>query len=51
MAAREAKTDAEHAEEHAQLAERLLKSRYIWSYVQAEAHASLALYYATRSKS
>ena len=51
MAAVPAYTSAgELAERHAQEAERLLKGRLgiITNYVKAQAHATLAVYYATR---
>lgn len=40
------------AEHHAQEAERLLKGRLgiITNYVKAQAHATLAVYYATRQR-
>jgi hypothetical protein len=43
---------SERAEHHAQEAERLLKGRLgiITNYVKAQAHATLAVYYATRQK-
>ena len=36
------------AEHHANEAERLLKGRFLSSHVKAQAHATLAVYYATR---
>jgi hypothetical protein len=50
MATLPAKTDAERAEVHANEAERLLKGRLalISSHVQAQAHATLAVYYLAR---
>ena len=51
MAAFPAYADAgELAEHHAQEAERLLKGKLgiITNYVKAQAHATLAVYYATR---
>ena len=43
---------AERAEHHAQEAERLLQGRLgiITNYVKAQAHATLAVYYATRQR-
>jgi hypothetical protein len=38
----------ERAEDHANEAERLLKSRFISSHVKAQVHATLALYYSAR---
>ena len=38
-------TDDQRAVLHASEAERLLKGRFIWSYFQAQAHATLAVYY------
>jgi hypothetical protein len=38
----------QRAEQHASEAERLLKGRWISSYIKAQVHATLALYYATR---
>jgi len=40
--------DEQLAEEHALEAERLLKGRFIWSYLKAQAHAALAVYYTAR---
>ena len=42
--------DLQRAEHHASEAERLLESRWISSYVKAQVHASLALYYAARRR-
>jgi hypothetical protein len=36
------------AADHAEKAERLLKSRWLASHVKGQLHATLALYYATR---
>lgn len=36
------------AEHHANEAERLLKSRWLSSHVEAQAHATLAVYYSAR---
>ena len=44
-----APTDRDRAEQHAREAERLLEDRFIWSYLKAQAHASLAVYYLARS--
>jgi hypothetical protein len=46
-----AQADLERAEQHAVEAERLLKGRLglITNYVKAEAHATLAVYYAGRA--
>ena len=38
----------ERAEHHAREAERLLSTRWLTAHVRAQAHATLALYYATR---
>ena len=38
----------ERAEQHAQEAERLLKSRFLASHVKGQLHATLALYYTAR---
>jgi hypothetical protein len=51
VAADDVHTDADRAEIHAAEAEKLLKSTWIWSYIQAQAHATLALYYAAKSRS
>jgi len=40
------RTDQERAERHAAEAERLLERRWISAYIKAQAHATLALYYA-----
>ena len=50
MATSFSQADLRRAEQHANEAERLLKGRLglITNYVKAEAHATLALYYATR---
>ena len=40
--------DEQLAEEHAAEAERLLKGRFISSYIKAQAHATLAVYYTAR---
>ena len=48
MTAIPAQDDAQRAEQHAIEAERLLKSQFVWSYVKAQAHATLALYYSAR---
>jgi hypothetical protein len=42
--------DRDRAEQHALEAERLLKDRFIWSYLKAQAHASLAVYYAAKAQ-
>ena len=39
----------EHAEDHAKEAERLLKSWWLSSHVQAQVHATLAVYYTSRA--
>ena len=39
-------SDARRAEEHAREAERLLGNRWLSSYVKAQVHATLAVYYA-----
>ena len=38
----------ERAERHAAEAERLLESRYLTSHIKAQAHATLAVYYASK---
>jgi hypothetical protein len=48
MATTPAQADRERAEQHALEAERLLKDRFIWSYLKAQAHAALAVYYVAR---
>jgi len=48
MVTTSAQRDRDHAEQHALEAERLLKDRFIWSYLKAQAHAALAVYYVTR---
>ena len=52
MAATAVQSDLERAERHAREAERLLKGRLglISSHVQAQAHATLAVYYLTRHR-
>jgi hypothetical protein len=50
MAAMSATDARERAAEHAQKAEKLLKSWWLSSHVQAQAHASLAVYYADLAK-
>jgi hypothetical protein len=50
MAATPAETNRDRAEQHALEAERLLKDRFIWSYLKAEAHATLAVYYAGKAE-
>jgi len=50
MATTPAQADRDLAEQHALEAERLLKDRFIWSYVKAQAHAALAVYYQSRPK-
>jgi hypothetical protein len=53
MATTPTQTDAQRAEDHANEAERLLKGRLalISSHVQAQVHATLAVYYLTRHNS
>lgn len=49
MATGSARADRhELAEHHAKEAERLLKSRLLSAHVKAQAHATLAVYYAAR---
>ncbi len=36
----------DRAAQHAAEAERLLEGRFIWSYLKAQVHATLAVYYA-----
>ena len=43
-------TNAQRAEHHADEAERLLRSRFISSHVKAQAHATLAVYYAGKRR-
>ncbi len=43
-----AQADAQRAEQHANEAERLLKSTWLTSHIKAQAHATLALYYSAR---
>jgi hypothetical protein len=50
MAVAPAQTDTQRAEHHANEAERLLRSRLLSSHVKAQAHAALALYYASRGR-
>ena len=49
MATTSAQADRDRSKQHALEAERLLKDRFIWSYLKAQAHAALAVYYVTRS--
>ena len=49
MTATRAQTNGDRAEQHALEAERLLNDRFIWSYLKAQAHATLAVYYQARS--
>jgi hypothetical protein len=49
MAATKVQAHVDRAEQHAMEAERLLKGRLISSHVRAQVHATLALYYSTRS--
>lgn len=44
-----AEADRENAEQHALEAERLLKDRFIWSYLKAQVHATLAVYYSAKA--
>ena len=48
MATTPAQVDVERAEQHANEAERLLKSTWLTSHIKAQAHATLALYYSAR---
>jgi hypothetical protein len=48
MATSAPQTDLQRAEHHASEAERLLKGRWLSSHVKAQAHATLAVYYAAR---
>ncbi len=48
MATTSARPDRDRAEQHALEAERLLEGRFVWSYLKAQAHATLAVYYAAR---
>jgi hypothetical protein len=41
-------TTLDRAEWHAEEAERMLRSRYLTSWVRGQLHATLAVYYATR---
>jgi len=49
MTATPVETDRDRAEHHALEAERLLKDRFVWSYLKAQAHATLAVYYSARA--
>lgn len=49
MAATKVPAHVDRAEQHAVEAERLLQGRFISSHVKAQVHATLALYYVTRS--
>lgn len=49
MTGTSAETNRERAEQHALEAERLLKDRFIWSYLKAQAHATLAVYYSAKA--
>lgn len=48
MATTPAQADLQRAEQHANEAERLLKSTWVTSNIKAQAHATLALYYSAR---
>jgi hypothetical protein len=52
MATSPAQTDRQRAQQHAEEAERLLHGRLgiITNYIKAQAHATLALYYAARDR-
>jgi hypothetical protein len=50
MAAIPAQADAERAEQHANAAERLLKSMWLTSHIKAQPHATLAVYYSARQR-
>jgi hypothetical protein len=50
MAATKVQAHVDRAEQHAMEAERLLQGRVISSHVKAQVHATLALYYSTRSR-
>jgi hypothetical protein len=45
MTAAPVQVDSQRAEQHANEAERLLKSRLLSSHVKAQVHATLAVYY------
>ena len=49
MATTGAHPHIDRAEHHAIEAERLLKGRFISSHIKAQVHATLAVYYSTRS--
>ncbi len=49
MAATDANRHIDRAEQHAMEAERLLQGRFISSHIKAQVHATLAVYYSTRS--
>ncbi len=48
MAASKVQAHVDRAEQHAMEAERLLQGRFISSHVKAQAHATLAVYYAAK---
>ena len=48
MSATATQSNRDRAEQHALEAERLLKDRFVWSYLKAQAHATLAVYYSGR---
>ena len=48
MAATKVQVHVDRAEQHAMEAERLLRGRLISSHVKAQAHATLAMYYAAK---
>jgi hypothetical protein len=50
MAATKVQAHVDRDEQHAMEAERLLRGRVISSHVKAQVHATLALYYSTRSR-
>ena len=49
MGVKEGQPHVDRAEQHAMEAERLLQGMFISSHVKAQVHATLALYYSTRS--
>ena len=50
MAATKVQAHVDRAEQHAMEAERLLQGRLISSHVKAQVHATLAVYYAAKSR-
>jgi hypothetical protein len=48
VATKPVQADVQRAEHHASEAERLLKGRFLSSYVKAQVHATLAVYYSAQ---